>query len=730
MPIMEYQFELVTLTVLVHVVAGVILVYCVGGCLSLVQTNAASRHSVWVFVYVCLLLLPSVSFLTPLAQSTWLSITPNFQVNNFQGLLVPESNSIPQLPANDNGLQIQSSDASALSNSLNIGSISGAAQQNPSPLISQVLGNSIATFGVVVSLLITSGIAIRIALVVAAYSKLCTILSTARPVNSELLELIHKLSIRSGLRKAPAILRSSIVRSPLTGGIMRHWIVLPDFLLLEEFNYELIEQVLIHELAHLKRADQYVAIFQTLTEIIMFWNPAIMFVSKQIKVERELACDDFVLKSQGYCDFQYNKAYASNLLKIAKVMQTRAFTEFAVAGVSDRNGLKQRIKRLLDQNLDHSTNIHKTKVAQFPILALSVVLFSTPFWPYNKFANAVYTDQQSDFQVQDFFAIPEESQLEVKPAGIFSADSIQSLPVVAIDPIEPQTLPVDPSEVSLNETGNDKDLKSSNDETVDANTIDNFASGPAIAPDIKDKATAMEPTQPPYSLAKNTDLNNVAAPMINDDARNNALLAVSNLDRLKGAENFSSVNEYSQGSTEEVSVVVDEKNKTNFSIQIPIEDIMSNLSDSRIAKTDINDLEPVPVSLPYQVSIKPQITKSELRELLKKATDDFVARFNELNLDDDFDITCYNSASTLTYIRRDVCEPAYLTNKGKVDTPLADAAASSHISLLMNRTHFSVKSEYSLRPMQKIFEELIKSDQELDQISYVVVELKHRLRKS
>ena len=63
--------------------------------------------------------------------------------------------------------------------------------------------------------------------------------------------------------------------------------------------------------------------------------------------------------------------------------------------------------------------------------------------------------------------------------------------------------------------------------------------------------------------------------------------------------------------------------------------------------------------LPYEVIVTPNVTKKDLRQLIQQVEEDFFARFNELNIDDDYDVICYRYTPTNSHISRRVCEPNF-----------------------------------------------------------------------
>ncbi len=94
------------------------------------------------------------------------------------------------------------------------------------------------------------------------------------------------------------------VANPLTAGVLRPWILLP-LTALTSLSPEQIEVVLSHELAHIRRSDYLWNLLQTMVETLFFFHPAAWWISRRVREERELCCDDmavtFCARSGGLC---------------------------------------------------------------------------------------------------------------------------------------------------------------------------------------------------------------------------------------------------------------------------------------------------------------------------------------------------------------------------------------------------------------------------------------------
>jgi beta-lactamase regulating signal transducer with metallopeptidase domain len=152
---------------------------------------------------------------------------------------------------------------------------------------------------------------------------------------------VQKVAAQLNIKKKVHIHLSPLVNSPLTIGFFKPMILVP-LASINHLTAEQMEAVLLHELAHIKRADYLVNLLQSIVEITLFFNPFTQLLSKLIKKERENSCDDWVLQ------FQYNPSmYAEALLRIAYLQTTPALAMHA--GGTDKGDLLSRVKRMLNQ---------------------------------------------------------------------------------------------------------------------------------------------------------------------------------------------------------------------------------------------------------------------------------------------------------------------------------------------------------------------------------------------
>jgi BlaR1 peptidase M56 len=103
-----------------------------------------------------------------------------------------------------------------------------------------------------------------------------------------------RLSRRLHIARTVRLLRSSLVEVPTVIGWMKPVILLPASAL-SGLNTHQLEAILAHELAHIRRHDYLVNLLQTVVETLLFYHPAVWWLSRRIRAERENCCDDLAV---------------------------------------------------------------------------------------------------------------------------------------------------------------------------------------------------------------------------------------------------------------------------------------------------------------------------------------------------------------------------------------------------------------------------------------------------
>jgi beta-lactamase regulating signal transducer with metallopeptidase domain len=156
-----------------------------------------------------------------------------------------------------------------------------------------------------------------------------------------------------------AILLSDKVHSPTALGLMSPAIVLPKWLL-EELSAAELRQIFLHELAHLRRWDDWSNLLQKIVKGLFFFHPAVWWIERQVSLEREMACDEAVLAQTGNA-----RAYAQCLVLLAEKNLVRRSVMLAQAAVSRVGQTSLRVARILSAGRQTNTGMRKLIVPFF-----------------------------------------------------------------------------------------------------------------------------------------------------------------------------------------------------------------------------------------------------------------------------------------------------------------------------------------------------------------------------
>ncbi|WP_163993804.1 M56 family metallopeptidase [Pyxidicoccus caerfyrddinensis] len=173
----------------------------------------------------------------------------------------------------------------------------------------------------------------------AEWVKLRRLAAQARPAPIEWQERLDALASRLGLGRAVRLLQSASVDVPAAVGWLSPVVLLPVSAL-SGLSARQLEMVLAHELAHIRRHDFAVNLAQVLVETLLFYHPAVRWVSHVIRVEREHCCDDVAVGASGGA---LSYARALTALEELRVLPTVQGPAMSALGGS----LPERVRRLV-----------------------------------------------------------------------------------------------------------------------------------------------------------------------------------------------------------------------------------------------------------------------------------------------------------------------------------------------------------------------------------------------
>ncbi|GAA4341433.1 M56 family metallopeptidase [Flaviaesturariibacter amylovorans] len=195
---------------------------------------------------------------------------------------------------------------------------------------------------------------------------------------------LEELCGRIGLRGPVPLFESGLARVPMIVGYLKPVLLVPAGFF-SGLPSESVEAILLHELAHLRRRDHLVNGLQHAAELLFFFNPAVLWLSRLLRTEREHCCDDLAVQHSGN-----TRSYINALV----AFQEHHATPLGALAFADRDmPLLDRIKRLIHhQNKTLNTMEKTTLLAGLLAITLVGSAFYQQQQPDPKPAAAIVTD--------------------------------------------------------------------------------------------------------------------------------------------------------------------------------------------------------------------------------------------------------------------------------------------------------------------------------------------------
>ncbi|MGP4039085.1 BlaR1 family beta-lactam sensor/signal transducer [Gracilibacillus sp. D59] len=218
-----------------------------------------------------------------------------------------------------------------------------------------------------------TGMLVMIALTVNAWIQLWRIKkSTSIVENQEIQTLFEQCKQSLHISQKLVLVNSPLIKSPLTFGIFKTCIILPrhaeEWLSKDELKY-----ILLHELNHFKYKDLATNYLVVLFQILYWYNPLIWIAFREMRLDREIACDSAVLKR---LDQNHYTAYGNTIIKFADKPSFQS--QFAMANqlASSKKQIRKRIERIATFTTE--SKLLKLKSIIIFILLAGIVISQVP----------------------------------------------------------------------------------------------------------------------------------------------------------------------------------------------------------------------------------------------------------------------------------------------------------------------------------------------------------------
>lgn len=335
---------------------GALIAFVTWAALSIFRgANAATRYAVWSLCLLAVLVVPVVTSLSRVSLEPQASIVSTTAAPTHARATVTKPSLTPHKPVQTQRVAEAATTASGTLWMPRFGL----------PALSLRLPMIVAQVVVGVWILATLFILVRL---IVAFVQLERLKHDSLPLSVEYRDSMPRwMSAVKGARDV-RICVSEAIEVPIAVGLFDSMVLLPSHLI-HSLDPAEIDQISLHELGHLLRADDWTNAVQRIASALLFFNPAVWFISRQMDVEREVACDDYVLQLTGSV-----RPYAFCLTKMAE-MTAWPHRPMPAPGVFvTRKNISIRIERLLRTGRAIGSNIAPSIAGSFIASLVAVFL--------------------------------------------------------------------------------------------------------------------------------------------------------------------------------------------------------------------------------------------------------------------------------------------------------------------------------------------------------------------
>jgi beta-lactamase regulating signal transducer with metallopeptidase domain len=306
------------------------------------RATAATRHMIWLLAVISLLILPAFSLILP----PW-NILPPFSESSME-----QPATIAAPPVTDAAPPIVTAPAMTVMRA----APASAGFSLPKTRFDWPVAGVLIWSG---------GAAVALLMILLGQLSLCRLTRNSRGITeTSWLGLLEQLLASLHLRRRVLLIESERRRMPMTWGALRPKVLLPKEA--EDWPPERRRVVLLHELAHVKRAD-YLATLVTQVVCALYWfNPLVWLAARRMVAERERACDDLVLSHGAPA-----ADYAEQILELAS--NSGRFTAYGAIAMARRSHLEGRLLAILDASRNRAKTSRLAILVAVALMASIVV---------------------------------------------------------------------------------------------------------------------------------------------------------------------------------------------------------------------------------------------------------------------------------------------------------------------------------------------------------------------
>ncbi len=270
------------------------------------RSSPVVRYWLWQIVAIKLLLMPFWSFAVPLPF--WATSKPVSR---------PAMSQRPEVPDEELG-------RIPMQRPLSLGGDAGGAAPSPGSPFWEALAT--ITWRAWLLLAWLAVVFWQFARLLCQRLRLARLLRRSTPADKDITEIVVELAGQLGLRQVPTVVSVAADCPVFVCGIWWSWLVLPSRLM-ALLDQRRRRQVVLHELAHIKRHDLAWGWPVEIVRIVYFFHPLVYWVAYQLGLERELACDQLAMVHSGHPPADY----AQTLIQVISHTSESAAIQAAIA---------------------------------------------------------------------------------------------------------------------------------------------------------------------------------------------------------------------------------------------------------------------------------------------------------------------------------------------------------------------------------------------------------------
>jgi HEAT repeat protein/beta-lactamase regulating signal transducer with metallopeptidase domain len=195
---------------------------------------------------------------------------------------------------------------------------------------------------------------------------------SATPVHAPWVDEAQTLAEVFEIAGAIKIVESKAIAMPMVSGVWNPLIVVPPSA--SDWSDERRRVVVLHELAHIKRRDCLTQVVAQVVCSVYWFNPIVWLAARRLRVERERACDDFVLAAG-----EKGADYAAHLLDIAQTVRHGRAPAFAGLAMARPSQLEGRLLAILNPAIRRSSALHTRLASLGLVLAVTLPVGAVEF---------------------------------------------------------------------------------------------------------------------------------------------------------------------------------------------------------------------------------------------------------------------------------------------------------------------------------------------------------------